>query len=185
MKEDFQLIDDTLAGDRSAYGELVRKYQDRLYNAVVQITGCHDEAEDVVQDVFVQAYVKLEKFQKASAFYTWLYRIAFNAAVSRKRRKRVEYSVEQSREVSGNEPTYQGDSPSENLHRQEEVQQVHAALRRLSDEHRKILVLREMEGCCYESIAEVLEVPVGTVRSRLHRARTQLREELNKDLQQN
>ena len=184
MQEDSQLIDDTLAGDTKAYGRLVLKYQDRLYNAVIHATGCRDDAEDVVQDAFVQAYVKLDKFQRTSAFYTWLYRIAFNVAISRRRRKRVEYSVEQSREVTGNEPTDKSDGPGERLSRQEDVQRIHNALDQLSEEHRTILVLREMEGCCYETIAEMLTVPVGTVRSRLHRARLQLKEEQNKDLQE-
>src|SRR5690349_3506078 len=75
---DDQLIAEALAGNSSAFGQLVRKYQDRLYNAVVHVAGCAEDARDVVQDAFVQAFVKLETFQGSSAFYTWLYRIAFN-----------------------------------------------------------------------------------------------------------
>lgn len=183
--DDAQLIDDSLNGDSAAFGQLVRRYQDRLYNTIVHVVGCREEAEDVVQDAFVQAFVKLDTFKGNSAFYTWLYRIAFNTAISHKRRKKVEVSVDQSRERSGEEPEDSGDAPDDRLQREERVGQVRAALDLLSEEHRAILVLREMEGCCYESISDILDLPIGTVRSRLHRARLQLRDHLQEVLQGN
>jgi RNA polymerase sigma-70 factor (ECF subfamily) len=178
VKDDALLIDEVLAGDTSAFGELVVKYQDRLFNTLTYVVGSWEEAEDVVQEAFVQAFVKLSTFQRASAFYTWLYRIAFNLAVSRKRRRRPELSVDATREATGDEPVDEGQAPGDRLEQQESDEQVQAALERISEEHRAILVLREMEGFCYEKIAEVLDLPVGTVRSRLHRARMALREEL-------
>jgi len=184
VKDDARLIDEVLAGDSAAFGQLVLKYQDRLFNTVMHVVRCREEAEDVVQDAFVQAFVKLETFQRASAFYTWLYRIAFNVAVSRRRRRRPEVSVEQTRELTGAEPMDDDAAPEDRLEQEEAVDQVHTALAELSEEHRAILVLREMEGFCYERIAEVLELPVGTVRSRLHRARLQLREQLKDVLQE-
>jgi len=184
VKDDSQLIDEALEGDTAAFGQLVQKHQDRLYNTLVHVVGCRVEAEDVVQDAFVQAFLKLRSFQRNSAFYTWLYRIAFNAAVSRRRRKRVEFSVEQGREQTGTEPLDDGEAPSERLERQERARQVRTALATLTEEHRAILVLREMEGCCYETIADVLKLPVGTVRSRLHRARLQLREQLKEEFEE-
>lgn len=184
MKDDSQLIDEALQGDTRAFGQLVQRHQDRLYNAIVYVVGCRVEAEDVVQDAFVQAYLKLKSFQRNSAFYTWLYRIAFNASVSRRRRKRVEVSVEQNREATGCEPLDDGEDPGERLAREERAGQVRAALDTLTEEHRAILVLREMEGCCYETIADILELPVGTVRSRLHRARLQLREQLKEEFEE-
>ncbi len=93
-------------------------------------------------------------------------------------------SVDQSREMSGEEPAGRGEAPSDRLEEQERVGQVQAALASLSEEHRTILVLREMDGCCYETIGEMLDLPVGTVRSRLHRARLQLREHLKGVLQE-
>ena len=101
MSEDAQLIDQTLAGDPTAYGRLVRKYQDRLYTTLMHVTGSREDAEDVTQDAFVQAYTKLDSFQGRSAFYTWLYRIAFNMSVSKRRRKRPEVSVEATRAAIG------------------------------------------------------------------------------------
>ncbi len=176
--DDAQLIRKSLQGDSAAYGRLVQAYQDRLFNTIAHVVGCREEAEDVVQEAFVQAYVKLSTFQGHSAFYTWLYRIAFNTAVSRRRRKKSEVSVERSRELSGAEPVDTGDAPSERMEREERVEQVQRALSALSDQHRTILVLREMDGCCYDTISEILDLPIGTVRSRLHRARLQLRDQL-------
>lgn len=184
MRDDAQLIDLTLSGDSSAFGELVTRYQDRLLNAVVHVIGSHDEALDVVQDAFVQAYTKLGSFQRTSAFYTWLYRIAFNTAITHRRKRRAVMSIDRVREDTGGEPIDEGASPHGPLEQQERAAQVRAALTRLSEEHRTVLVLREIDGCCYETIAEILALPVGTVRSRLHRARLQLRDELKEVLQE-
>lgn len=178
MNEDIQLIDETLTGQSASFGRLVTKYQDRLYNTLVHVTGCADEAHDVVQDAFVQAYVKLRSFQRNSAFYTWLYRIAFNAAISRKRRQKVTASIDRQREETGQEPLAAPLTPSHRMESQERVNLVRAAMDHLPEEFRKVLVLREIDGYCYETIAEMLDLPIGTVRSRLHRARLELREQL-------
>lgn len=183
MIDDAPLIERSLRGDSAAFGSLVRKYQDRLFNTVVHVAGSREEAEDVAQEAFVQAYVKLSSFHRESAFYTWLYRIAFNIAVSRRRRKKSEVSLDASREDAGREPAGDVEAPGEHLLREERAGLVHSALAALSEEHRSILVLREMEGFEYEQISEILDLPTGTVRSRLHRARLQLREQLKSVLQ--
>jgi RNA polymerase sigma-70 factor (ECF subfamily) len=184
VDDDAQLLDEALAGQSAAFGQLVSKYQDRLYNALVHVIGSTEEARDVVQDAFVQAFLKLGSFHRSSAFYTWLYRIAFNVAISRRRRRKPTSSIEQLREASGQEPVACDGAPSDRIERQERVAQVQSALAAMSEEHRAVLVLREMDGLCYETIAEVLELPVGTVRSRLHRARIELREQLREVLQE-
>lgn len=177
-QDDAALIDLALGGDAAAFGWLVRRYQDRLYTSLVHVSGSRDEAEDVVQDAFVQAFLKLRSFERQSTFYTWLYRIAFNTAVSRRRKRRVEGSVEQVRASVGDEPADRCERPEEQVLRQERAELLARALEGLSDEHRAILILREMEGCDYEQISQILDLPVGTVRSRLHRARAHLRIEL-------
>ena len=182
MNDDTQLIDETLAGQSAAFGCLVRKYQDRLYNTVAHVVGNAEDARDIVQDAFVKAFVKLDTFQRSSAFYTWLYRIAFNLAATHRRRRRPIVSVEHVREISGSEPMETGEGPSEKMQRKERCRQVRHAMDQLTEEHRVVLVLREIDGCCYETIAEILELPVGTVRSRLHRARLQLRDQLEEVL---
>jgi RNA polymerase sigma-70 factor (ECF subfamily) len=178
VTSDAQLIDEALAGRSASFGQLVTRYQDRLFNSLVHMVGSPDDARDVVQEAFVQAFVKLATFHRTAAFYTWLYRIAHNLAISRGRRRKPTSSVDETREATGDEPLSRDGAPSDRLEEQERATQVQAALAALSDEHRTILILREMDGCCYETIAEMLDLPIGTVRSRLHRARMELREML-------
>jgi RNA polymerase sigma-70 factor, ECF subfamily len=178
LSDDAALIAATLAGDSAAFGRLVGLYQDRLYNSLLRVTGSAEDAGDIVQDTFVQAYVKLDSFRGASAFYTWLYRIAFNLAMSHRRRERITVSLDGMKENLGSQPLDGQPSPAAQIERNEQIEMVHAALAELSDEYRAILVLREIDGYRYEEIAEILELPIGTVRSRLFRARLQLRDQL-------
>jgi len=175
---DAQLIGRTLAGEPAAFGELVLRYQDRLYNSLLRVLGSAEDARDAVQDAFVQAFVKLDTFRGSSAFYTWLYRIAFNTAMSHARRQRPTRSLDEERLDRGREPVDGQPPPDARLDASERATQVHRALAALSAEYRQVIVLREIDGCKYEQIAEILELPVGTVRSRLFRARLELRERL-------
>ncbi len=133
--DDSQLIEQTLAGDRAAFNELVTRYQDRLFASMLGVTGSSEEAEDVVQDAFVRAFVKLDSFQQSSQFFTWLYRIAFNTALSRHRRRRNRVSLDQVRETTGLEPVDDVDSPDEPMLRRERVAMVRQAMEMLSEEH--------------------------------------------------
>lgn len=173
--DDARVIDAVLDGDRAAYGQLVQKYQHQLFAALVRVTGCAEEAEDVAQESFVQALLKLDTFQRTAAFYTWLYRIAFNLSATRARRKRARTSLDELRAAGGPDPISRDNSPEEPMMAKERAQQVQVALGELAEEYRQVIVLREMEGCDYDQIAEILQVPIGTVRSRLFRAREQLR----------
>lgn len=175
---DDRLIDRSLAGDSAAYGDLVHRHQDRLRGSLLRVTGSAEEAEDVAQEAFVQAYLKLTTFQRSARFYTWLYRIAFNLAVSKSRKWRPRVSLTTVEEAGGFEPTAETTAPDHPLTESERGQLLHAAIADLADDHRQVVVLREFEDMDYQQIAEVLEVPVGTVRSRLFRARAQLRDRL-------
>jgi RNA polymerase sigma-70 factor (ECF subfamily) len=141
--------------------------------------GSAEDAGDITQDAFVQAFVKLDTFRGRSAFYTWLYRIAFNLAMSRARRERKTASLDGMKSTAGSEPVDGRPAPEANLEQREQVEMIHSALAELSTEYRTILVLREIDGCRYEEIAEILDLPVGTVRSRLFRARLALRDQLS------
>jgi RNA polymerase sigma-70 factor (ECF subfamily) len=178
LSDDASLIAATLAGDTAAFGRLVGLYQDRLYKSQLRVLGSAEDARDVAQDAFVQAFVKLDTFRGSSAFYTWLYRIAFNLAMSHARRSHKTVSIDRAKAGCGSEPVDGQPTPEADLLRAERVEMVQAALAKLSDEYRQILVLREIEGCRYDAIAEILDLPVGTVRSRLFRARLQLRDQL-------
>ena len=178
---DTELIDACLAGKTEAFGQLVVRHQDRLYNTLVKVLGSTDDARDVAQEAFVHAFQKLHTFRGNSAFYSWLFRIAMNAAISEKRKtRRMTVSVDSVREQSGDEPvdSHPESQPSHAIELSERQQMVQAALGELSQEFRTALVLKEMEGLKYEEIAEVVGCPVGTVRSRIHRARSEMREKL-------
>ncbi len=182
-EDDRQLIAICLGGRRDAFGELVTRYQARLYNAAIRLVDNPEDAADVVQDAFLNAYQSLHSFKGDAEFFTWLYRIAFNAAISLKRKKRAVVSLDAAGPESGIDP----DDPSEYikpgaaLERSEEETQLQGAMIRLSHEHREVLILKDIEGMKYEDIAEILGVPIGTIRSRLHRARLELRELLEND----
>jgi RNA polymerase sigma-70 factor (ECF subfamily) len=172
------LIAASRRGDAHAYGALVRKYQDRLCTSLYHVCGSLADAQDAAQEAFLRAYLKLGSYNGSSAFYTWLYRIAVNAVISEHRKRQTRTTTERACSLGDDSYSAKSVCPDERLLRQERVEQVQQALANLSDEHRTILVLREIESCDYDEIAMLLAIPIGTVRSRLHRARLMLREEL-------
>ena len=176
MSDDASLIAATRAGDTAAFGSLVALYQDRLFNSLVRVLGSAEDAADIVQDAFVQAYTKLDSFRGSSSFYTWLYRIAFNLAMSHARRGHKTTSLDSRKSLIGEEPMDGAPTAVAGVLEQERAELVHAALAELTLDYRQILVLREIDGCRYDEIAEILDLPVGTVRSRLFRARLQMRD---------
>jgi RNA polymerase sigma-70 factor (ECF subfamily) len=177
--DDNRLIADCRDGNTAAFGELVSRYQDRLFNSVLRLTDNAEDARDVVQEAFLHAYQSLHSFKGDALFFTWLYRIAVNTAISMKRKKRVVLRIQPAGE-GGNaiEPLDPSETnrPGHAIEMAEEERQVHDALAKLSPEHRSVLVMKDMEGMKYEEMAEILGVPVGTIRSRLHRARLEIRD---------
>ncbi|HZZ82558.1 MAG TPA: sigma-70 family RNA polymerase sigma factor [Gemmataceae bacterium] len=160
------------------FGELVASYQDRLYHSVLRLVGNAEDARDVVQETFLRAYQFRHTFQAESLFFTWLYRIAVNTIITMKRKHR-RYRGLHTTQTNGL-PLDPPDAtrvsqPEHALAIAEEERKVQIALGQLSLEHREVLVMKDMEGMRYEAIAEVLGLPVGTIRSRLHRARLKLR----------
>jgi len=182
--DDQRLIAACLEGDTAAFSILVRRYQDRLYNTVYRLLDNAEDAQDVVQEAFLHAYQSLDSFKGDSLFFTWLYRIAVNTAISLKRKRRVILSIDGARNgEAGVDPLDPSDAtqPGHALEQAEQERRVRRALGRLSPEHRAVLIMKDMEGQKYEMMAEVLQVPIGTIRSRLHRARLELRELLEQD----
>ena len=173
------LIDAAQRGDTDAYAQVMARYQDRLYNAMRNFVGCPILAEDIVQDAFVRAFVHLRSFRQESAFYTWLYRIALNARHTYAEKQRRLVPMESVPDGARPHGKRSVESPSAAIERNESCEQVQNAIKRLDDSFREVLVLREFEGYDYQKIAEILEIRVGTVRSRLSRARSQLRRELS------
>jgi RNA polymerase sigma-70 factor, ECF subfamily len=178
--DDKCLIDACRAGNTEAFGALVERYQGRLYPTVFRLTGCADEARDVLQEVFLRAFEKLDLFHGESSFYTWIYRIAVNLALSGRRRKRPTGQLPVGREGNAIDLAYDlGESdPSAPLERAERDRMIQEALDALAPDHRAVVVMKEYDGLHYDEIGAILGVPVGTVRSRLHRARCVLRDRL-------
>jgi RNA polymerase sigma-70 factor (ECF subfamily) len=155
----------------------VRRYQDRLYATVFRLTGCAEDALDLLQEAFLRAYQKLDRFNGESSFYTWVYRIAINLALSSLRKRRRSAFAPAPIDPS-DERERGGDDPVQALERRERDQRIQQALDALAPDHRTVVVMKEFDALRYEEIGAILGIPVGTVRSRLHRARCELRERL-------
>ncbi len=173
-------------GDRRAFGRLVDEYKDKIYSYVSRMLGDPYEAEDVTQEAFVRAYRSLPRFRGAASFHTWLYRIAGNLAIDVvRRRKRNDVSA-----FSLDEPLESDDGeyereiaddtggPEDATGTRETQLAVRRAIMDLPEKLRDVMILYELQGETYEDIAEILDVPLGTVKSRLFNARNQLKERL-------
>ncbi len=183
--EDEALVEQARAGDLAAFGRLASRYQDRIINTCWRLCGQQQDAEDLTQETFLHALEAIGTFQARSRFYTWLYRIAVNLTLShrRKRARSVKLSLhgsdgeflgDQAAGLVGRVSSEPQDPPAR-LSARETERRLQLGLEQLDDDHRAVVVLRDIEGLDYRQIAEILEVPVGTVRSRLHRARMELR----------
>ena len=173
---DQQLVARVQKGDKRAFDLLVLKYQHKMISVVGRYIQDHHEVYDVVQEAFIKAYRALGNFRGDSQFYTWLYRIAINTAknylVSRGRRPpATDVDVEDAEFYSGSDLLKDVDTPENNLFRDELKAEVDRAIQELPEDLRTAVTLREFEGLSYEEIAEVMGCPVGTVRSRIFRAR--------------
>ena len=200
-RREIELLRKAQQGDRASYGELVVAYQDRLYNAVLRLVGDFDEARELTQEAFTRGLMKLDSFRGDASPYTWLFRIAVNLAISHLRkvqRHRVFSLDAPPRNGNGRQRdnddqasgladriTRDGTSgrsgsvlPPEDLERKELHGQVLTALGRLDAEYRAVLVMRDIEGFDYQQMADILGLPLGTLKSRLFRARLALRDEL-------
>jgi RNA polymerase sigma-70 factor, ECF subfamily len=178
--DDQSLIAACRAGRTDAFGILVQRYQDRLYPTVLRLIGCAEDAHDLLQDTFLKAYEKLGSFHGESSFYTWIYRIAVNLALSDRRKRKTTWRLREDRRgepLDTIDDSRQTD-PSLPAQQAERDALIQAALNELAPDHRAVVVLKDLDGLRYEEIAETLGVPIGTVRSRLHRARSELRERL-------
>jgi RNA polymerase sigma-70 factor (ECF subfamily) len=173
---DKQLVVRVQQGDKNAFDLLVIKYQRKIMSLISRYVHDADEVQDVAQEAFIKAYRALPGFRGDSAFYTWLYRIAINTAknhlVSRSRRPPgSDVELEDAQYMDAGDALRDGETPENSLFGDELRAKVNEALNDLPDDLRTAVTLREFDGLSYEEIAEVMECPVGTVRSRIFRAR--------------
>jgi RNA polymerase sigma-70 factor (ECF subfamily) len=179
---DAELVSQAQAGRSEAFGRLVERHQDYVYSSVCYLVGSGPDAEDIAQDVFVSAYRALGKFEGRARFTTWLYGIMLNSVRSywRRQKKVTVLSMDLGGEGEDPAPQFaaQQDGPAELTARAERVGAVRQAIAGLDERLREVIVLRDIQGLSYEELAEALELPDGTVKSRLHRARRDLMKRL-------
>lgn len=183
---DSDLVESFKEGNNVAFERLVAKYQDRIFNTCYRFLGNMQEAEDVAQDVFIKVFKGLKRFRSESSFYTWIYRIAVNTCKNRV--KSLDYRrLKKKKELT--EENYTADSkaaavvgsnndPAEFFEKKERMKQIQNAIKKLPSDQRAVVVLRDIEGFSYDEISEITGHKLGTVKSKLSRARNELRNRL-------
>lgn len=177
---DVALVERARGDDVAAYDELVRRYQERIYATVYHMTSNHEDANDLVQDTFVKAYRALKSFKGDSSFYTWIYRIAVNKTINflKQRKNRIQMSLNDLDFNAENDPDLvalvSDNTPRRDLGLSELQDKLNAAMQKLSEHHRMVVTLHDIQGLSHEEIGEIMDCNVGTVRSRLFYARQQL-----------
>lgn len=188
-EEDQKLINLSLGGDKNAYQQLIEHYKGKIFSLAYSVLNNREDAEDVVQESFVKAYLSLNNFQGKSSFYTWLYKITFHMAIDYKRKiDRKGAGAKNKVELDDSNLTHavelnQQESPQDLVLRRERALRIQNAINSLSPEHRAVITLREVDGFDYDKIAEVTGLNKGTVMSRLHYARKKLQEVLADDFE--
>lgn len=180
--EDLSIIDRFKKGDDAAFEDLVHKHQDRICNLCRHMLGNVHDAEDAAQDTFIKAYQNLRNFKPESSLYTWMYRIAVNTCLDYKKRLFWESFFKKSDEGEEfvDEPLSDWPSP-ERLYESKQIGlALHKSIRKLPPKLRTAIILKEIEGLSYEEIADVLDVSIGTVKSRISRARDELKGRMKK-----
>lgn len=181
---DIDLIRRVQGGEAASFGLLVTRYQDRVHNTCWRLCGNIEDARDLTQEAFLNAFRRLGDFRLDSRFYTWLFRIAVNLAISHRRKMKYRAAIPLDAQQGGDGEDHaslgasiedrQEVAPDEAVAQGELRQRLASGLRILDEDHRAVVVLRDIEGLDYAQIADILSVPVGTVRSRLHRGRQEL-----------
>jgi len=181
---DKELVARARKNDISAYDALVRKYQGKIYGLVYSMTGNKEDTEDLVQEIFVKAYSALDRFKGTASFYTWIYRIAVNRTINflKKRKKRTALSLNDMDTGIERDPAYvelsAKNTPFRDATLSEIQEKLNKALMTLSEKHRAVVALHDIQGIPHEKVAKMLGCSQGTVRSRLFYARRQLQGEL-------
>ena len=184
---DAELVSRFKEGDRDAFSEIVRRYQDRVYSLAFRWMRDRTLAEEVAQDVFLALYRSLGRFRGDSQLSTWIYRVVVNHCKNRKlyrtRRKMDQHEAlegDRGDDAPARQIPAEGPGTDARVHQEEARELLHAALEKLDEEQRQIVILRDIQGLSYEEISDLLGVARGTVKSRLHRARHQLAKALSR-----
>lgn len=188
---DPELVERARGGDRSAFNLLVERHARKVFRLTKHITKNDQDAEDALQDAFLKAYSRLDQFQGDSQFYTWLVRIAVNESLMRLRKRRTRKTVSLDDDIETEESSIprevadDGDDPEQSYSREETKQILSEAIDSLAEGYREVFLLRDVEGFSTEETAEMLELSISAVKSRLLRARLKLRDKLQRRLNRN
>lgn len=180
-----ELVQRAKSGEGAAFDELVRRYQERIYATVYHMTSNHEDAADLAQEAFVRAFRALGSFKGESSFFTWVYRIAVNQTINflKQRRHRGHLSLNDLDFQAENDPDLvalvSDRTPRRDAGLRELQERLNTAMQKLSEEHRMVVTLHDIQGLKHEQIAEIMKCNIGTVRSRLHYARQQLQAHLS------
>lgn len=175
-----ELVRRARRGDLEAYDDLVRRYQERIYATIYHMTSNHEDANDLAQDTFIKAYQALKSFKGGSSFYTWIYRIAVNKTINflKQRKNRTHMSLNDLDFNAEHDPDMlalvSDKTPRREANLNELQEKLNEALQKLSEPHRMVVTLHDVQGLAHEEIAEIMDCNIGTVRSRLFYARQQL-----------
>ena len=175
-----ELVRRARRGDLEAYDDLVRRYQERIYATIYHMTANHEDANDLAQDTFIKAYQALKSFKGGSSFYTWVYRIAVNKTINflKQRKSRSHMSLNDLDFNAEHDPDLvalvSDKTPRREANLKELQEKLNEALQKLSEPHRLVVTLHDVQGLAHEEIAEIMDCNIGTVRSRLFYARQQL-----------
>lgn len=178
--EEEVLVQRARHGDLEAYDELVRRYQERIYGTIYHMTANHEDANDLAQESFIKAFQALKSFKGGSSFYTWLYRIAVNKTINflKQRKNRIHMSLNDLDFNTEHDPDLVALISEKTPHREvnlaELQEKLNEAMLKLSEPHRLVVVLHDVQGMAHDEIAKVMDCNIGTVRSRLFYARQQL-----------
>ena len=174
------LVKRARVGDLGAYDELVRRYQERIYATVYHMTSNHEDANDLAQEAFIKAFQALKSFKGGSSFYTWVYRIAVNKTINflKQRRHKSQISLNDLDFNAEHDPDLVAliseKTPRREINLNELQERLNVAMQKLSEPHRLVVTLHDVQGLSHEEIAEIMDCNIGTVRSRLFYARQQL-----------
>ena len=178
--DEADLVRSAQRGDLTAYDELVRRYQERIYATIYHMTSNHEDANDLAQDTFIKAYQALKSFKGGSSFYTWIYRIAVNKTINflKQRKNRTHMSLNDLDFNAEHDPDLvalvSDKTPRRDAHLAELQEKLNEAMQKLSEPHRLVVTLHDVQGLPHDEIAQIMDCNIGTVRSRLFYARQQL-----------
>lgn len=176
-----RLIRKAKAGDQQAFGALLSKHEMRMYNIAYRMMGNSEDAMDMVQEAMIKVYRSLGRFEGSAQLGTWLYRVTTNTCLDELRRRKLRQTVsldERMEKGAPSPPDHIFAKPEEAVEQMEKNQALRAAIKKLTPEHQAAIVLRDMQGMTYQQAAKIMDCPIGTMKSRVNRARAALREEL-------